>query len=67
MAGDREAFMELGMSDYVAKPIDRRLLNEAIDRCLGLTPQARPRRETGGSAAEGDLLDVLGLIDASLA
>ncbi len=32
MAGDRERFMELGMSDYLAKPIDMEELTEVLAR-----------------------------------
>ena len=33
MSGDTEKYLVCGMNDYVAKPIERRLLEEAIDRC----------------------------------
>lgn len=38
MAGDREAYLEAGFDDYVAKPIvDERVLVGAIERCLART------------------------------
>ena len=46
MAGDRERCLEAGMDDYVAKPIDRRDLLEALGRQLG-------PREGQGSAVDG--------------
>ena len=33
MQGDREKYLEAGMNDYVAKPIDQRDLLNAIARC----------------------------------
>ena len=35
MRGDRERYLDLGMNDYVSKPIDRRALDTAIRRCTG--------------------------------
>ena len=37
MQGDREEYLAAGMNDYVAKPIDRKLLLAAISRCTGQT------------------------------
>jgi HPt (histidine-containing phosphotransfer) domain-containing protein len=37
MEADRKACLEAGMNDYVAKPIDRRHLLAAIDRCFRRT------------------------------
>lgn len=34
MSGDKERYIEVGMNDYVAKPIDKRVLLETIDRLL---------------------------------
>jgi len=41
MKGDREACLEAGMDDYVAKPIRPRELTEAIERSLSREPTAR--------------------------
>jgi len=35
MHGDRESYLAAGMNDYVSKPIDPRLLLEAINRWSG--------------------------------
>ena len=35
MVGDRERFLEAGMTDYVSKPIDPGILYETMARCLG--------------------------------
>ena len=37
MAGDREKFLSEGMDDYIAKPVERAELNEAIERVLSAT------------------------------
>jgi len=37
MTGDREKFIAAGMTDYIAKPVDRSELIEAIDRVMGRT------------------------------
>ncbi len=34
MQGDRERFLEIGMNDYVSKPINLSVLMEAINRCI---------------------------------
>lgn len=68
MEGDRERFVAMGMTDYLAKPIDRRLLLNKIHgaTALGaeLTPIEAPQ-ET--AAAEIDLSDILSAIDSSAA
>ncbi|HEX3539885.1 MAG TPA: response regulator [Acidimicrobiales bacterium] len=35
MAADRERCLAVGMDDYLAKPIDRRLLASVLDQCVG--------------------------------
>lgn len=34
MTGDREKFISMGMTDYVSKPIEERMLTAALIRCL---------------------------------
>ena len=36
MSGDRKSFLEAGMDDYVAKPIDQDVLMETLKRYLGV-------------------------------
>ena len=35
MKGDREKGLEVGMSDYLFKPISRKMLNDALERWIG--------------------------------
>ncbi|MEQ9315689.1 MAG: ATP-binding protein, partial [Henriciella sp.] len=46
MAGDRERYIALGMSDYVSKPIDERQLITVLTSCLSaVAPEERRQRE----------------------
>lgn len=46
MAGDRERYIALGMSDYVSKPIDERQLITVLTSCLSAAaPEVRRQRE----------------------
>jgi CheY-like chemotaxis protein len=36
MAGDREKFVEKGMNDYIAKPVDKDQLLEVLNRNLSV-------------------------------
>ena len=38
MKGDRERFLKAGMDDYIAKPIKKRVLHEALNRHAGQKP-----------------------------
>ena len=52
MKGDREAYIEAGMTDYVSKPIDPQKLLAAIGRSSGEKPMDIPlRTEVGKPAA----------------
>lgn len=48
MTGDRERYLAVGMTDYVAKPIDPQALEAAIARCFAMLPRA----EQAGSATD---------------
>jgi signal transduction histidine kinase/FixJ family two-component response regulator len=68
MEGDRERFVAMGMTDYIAKPIDRRLLLNAIHAATSRgapAPELSRRDET--VAAVPDLSDILGAIDKAVA
>jgi len=66
MEGDRERFVAMGMTDYVAKPIDRRLLLSRIAACVALRRRGSAATTTPDAAIpqQSDLSDVLGAIDA---
>jgi two-component system, sensor histidine kinase len=71
MAGDREALLALGMSDYVAKPIDRAELIDKVLRALHVET-AGPAREAPKEAPAGagpaeDLSSILSAIDVAVA
>ena len=70
MEGDRERFVAMGMTDYVAKPIDRRLLLSRIAACTATRAEHGSAAEInaqseGATAADADLLDILGAIDVA--
>jgi two-component system, sensor histidine kinase and response regulator len=45
MQGDREKCIQAGMSDFIAKPVQKRELAEIIDRWLAITKNDNLRRE----------------------
>jgi HPt (histidine-containing phosphotransfer) domain-containing protein len=59
MKGDEEAFLAAGMNDYVAKPIDRNALLEALRRQVGRSPAHAP--------AEGALAAPIAAMPGALA
>ncbi len=63
MKGDREKCLEAGMDDYVAKPVEPRVLVEAIERQLAGGPPAESRPETGPLPIEKEVFDRAGLLD----
>ncbi|MEM5516779.1 ATP-binding protein [Henriciella sp. AS95] len=46
MAGDRERYISMGMSDYVSKPIDERQLLTVLTRCLSVAGPERAQRRS---------------------
>ncbi len=68
MEGDRERFVAMGMTDYLAKPIDRRLL---LNRIAEATSRRSIATETEtlqvNSLNDIDLSDVLSVISANAA
>ena len=68
MEGDRERFVAMGMTDYLAKPIDRRVLlnkiHEATARGAEPAPVETPKATT---AQDFDLSDILSAIETSAA
>lgn len=71
MEGDRERFVAMGMDDYVAKPIDRRLLLNRVHAATSLSsehaieePLAEPDMIASSSV---DLDDILSAIDTAAA
>ncbi|HPN07267.1 MAG TPA: response regulator [Hyphomonadaceae bacterium] len=68
MEGDRERFVAMGMTDYLAKPIDRRLLLNKIHEATSRTvTHAATDVLHATSADDPDLSDILDLIEASAA
>jgi signal transduction histidine kinase/FixJ family two-component response regulator len=66
MEGDRERFVAMGMTDYLAKPIDRRLLLAKIHAATskdGAAPAQQPDPAPQASAEDLDLSAILGAID----
>ena len=60
MAGDRERYLRLGMSDYVSKPIDERQLITVLSRCLAEAHSESAPHPTGEES------EALGEIDSFL-
>lgn len=68
MEGDRERFVAIGMTDYIAKPIDRRLLLTKIHEAT--SRDAEKQTEDSVAPASGkdtDLSDILGVIASATA
>ena len=51
MLGDRERFLEAGMSDYIAKPIEEKQLLGVLSKWIGGETTTTTRSESGGVAA----------------
>ncbi|MDP3493322.1 MAG: ATP-binding protein [Hyphomonadaceae bacterium] len=68
MEGDRERFVAMGMTDYLAKPIDRRVLLNKIHEATarGAEPAAVEPPKTA-NAQDFDLSDILSAIETSAA
>jgi signal transduction histidine kinase/ActR/RegA family two-component response regulator len=69
MAGDRESYIEAGMSDYVSKPVEMTALLEALARQCpqrGIVAAAAPTPAMAAQPADGAFDDILGDISASL-
>ncbi|MCZ4298459.1 response regulator [Henriciella marina] len=56
MAGDRERYMKMGMSDYVSKPIDERELIATMSRCMSAAgPEVAAQRNAEDAETLGAL------------
>jgi len=58
MLGDRERFLEAGMSDYVAKPIEESELQRVLSRWLRVAEEG-PSADTGAAPAAAELPEAL--------
>jgi two-component system, sensor histidine kinase len=71
MAGDREALLALGMSDYAAKPIDRAELIDKVRRALNGEGSGTVREASvatpASAAPPDDLSSILSAIDTAVA
>ncbi len=69
MEGDRERFVAMGMTDYLAKPIDRRLLlNKVHEATARAAVEAQPDETLHGACLKDfDASDILLAINASAA
>ena len=47
MEGDRERILAAGMTDYVPKPVNWKVLNAAIARCMHGSGKGRENGSTG--------------------
>ncbi len=76
MKGDRETYLEAGMTDYVSKPINPQTLLAAIARCTGQEPTDIPHgtkvaRQSAHDVADAsdaatDLRELMGDLDAMI-
>ena len=57
MKGDREKYIEAGMTDYVSKPINPHKLFAAIAKCAGQAPADMPRATEAAKQATHDVAD----------
>ncbi len=71
LAGDREACLDAGMTDYISKPIVRKTLAAVIQRALGDTsasdnmkrePEVRAQANVGPRAFDPAILDALPMV-----
>ncbi len=57
MKGDREKYIETGMTDYLSKPINSQTLFVAIARCSGQEPSDIPHGTEVVKQAAHDVAD----------
>ncbi len=55
MQTDRERCLQVGMNDFIAKPIDFEVLTRTLRRWMGESPAARSRPEGGSRAAPDEI------------
>jgi signal transduction histidine kinase/FixJ family two-component response regulator len=65
MEGDRERFVAMGMTDYLAKPLDRRALINKVLTAVSRKPVAEAPAAEEPPEQSADLSDVLAAIDAA--
>jgi HPt (histidine-containing phosphotransfer) domain-containing protein len=58
MQGERERCLRAGMDDYLAKPLRKQMLRDALERWVGGAPAEIPASAEGHAAGDLDLLDV---------
>jgi PAS domain S-box-containing protein len=61
--GDRQRSLDVGMDDYVAKPIDSRLLRDKIDQIAGRRREAMPIPQVPDRSPRENIVDIEALLE----